>query len=115
MKAKDAAELIQFLEENGVEVWLDGGWAVVALLGQQTRKRGDPDMALLESHVARSRELLNARGYREQSPSDSWECNLVLADALGREIDVHSYTLDDAGNHIHGVAYTREQHRLSRI
>jgi hypothetical protein len=33
MKAEDAVEVILFLEENGVEVYLDGGWA-----GEQTRK-----------------------------------------------------------------------------
>jgi hypothetical protein len=33
MKAEDAVEVIRFLEENGVEVYLDGGWAVDALVG----------------------------------------------------------------------------------
>lgn len=109
MKAGAAAELVRFLEENGVEVYVDGGWAVDALIGQQTRMHGDLDIALPEKHVPRLRELLLARGYEEQSQKVSWECNFVLADAQGHEVDVHSYTLDDAGNNIHGVPYMAEQ------
>jgi lincosamide nucleotidyltransferase A/C/D/E len=109
MKAEAAAELINFLEQNGIEVYVDGGWAVDALLGQQTRAHADLDIALPQNHVPRLRELLSTRGYREQARDDSWECNFVLADALGREVDVHSYTLDEAGNHIYGVPYRREQ------
>jgi lincosamide nucleotidyltransferase A/C/D/E len=108
MKAEEAAELIKFLEQQGVEVYVDGGWAVDALLGQQTRVHADLDIALSHKYVPRLRELLGGRGYQEQSRHDSWECNFVLANAAGCEVDVHSYTLDEAGNNIHGVAYKRE-------
>jgi hypothetical protein len=37
MHAQEAAFLIDFLEGHGLEVYVDGGWAVDALLGQQTR------------------------------------------------------------------------------
>ncbi len=108
MRAEEAAELIKFLEQQGVEVYVDGGWAVDALLGQQTRIHADLDIALPDKYVRRLRELLSARGYQEQSRPDTWECNFVLADTGGREVDVHSYTLDEAGNNIHGVEYKRE-------
>src|SRR5271165_2884831 len=98
MKAEEAAELIQALEECGIEVYVDGGWAVDALLGQQTRIHQDLDIALPCEHVPRLRELLGSRGYREVPRDDSWECNFVLVDAGGREVDVHSYILDDEGN-----------------
>jgi lincosamide nucleotidyltransferase A/C/D/E len=58
--------------------------------------------------VSRLRELLSERGYRERLRDDTWECNSVLVDAQGREIDVHTYTLDKTGNNIHGVPYARE-------
>jgi lincosamide nucleotidyltransferase A/C/D/E len=108
MKAEDAAELIKFLEQHGIEVYVDGGWAVDALLGQQTRVHQDLDIALPHKYMPALRELLSMRGYREQSRADTWECNFVLADESGREVDVHSYTLDEAGNHIRGVGYRRE-------
>jgi lincosamide nucleotidyltransferase A/C/D/E len=88
---------------------VDGGWAVDAQLGQQTRAHADLDIAMAEAHVLRLRELLTSRGYQERLRDDTWEYNFVLADPQGREIDVHSYTLDDDGNNIHGVPYRREQ------
>jgi lincosamide nucleotidyltransferase A/C/D/E len=109
MKAADAADLIKFLENHGLEVYVDGGWAVDALLGQQTRVHADLDIALPHKQVPRLRDLLSTRGYREQCRPDTWECNFVLAGAGGREVDVHSFTLDEAGNHVHGVEYRGEQ------
>jgi lincosamide nucleotidyltransferase A/C/D/E len=108
MDAPSAAELIQFLEQHGMEIYVDGGWAVDALLGEQTRPHADLDIALPHHYVPHLRELLAARGYSELNRKDTWECNFVLADANGRQLDVHSYVFDDAGNHVYGVAYRRE-------
>ena len=108
MTAQDAAEMVRFLEEHGLEVCVDGGWAVDALLGEQTRTHQDLDIAIPEKHVPCLRELLSARGFQEKPRKDSWECNFVFADDQGRELDVHSYTLDEAGNNVHGVLYRAE-------
>jgi lincosamide nucleotidyltransferase A/C/D/E len=109
MDSRDAVELIEFFEQHGLEVYVDGGWAVDALLGQQTRPHADLDIATPHKYVPQLRELLGARGYREQPRDDSWECNFVLANPHGLEVDVHSYTLDGAGNNLHGVPYMSEQ------
>ena len=37
MKARDVVEVVQLFERNGIQVWLDGGWGVDALLEEQTR------------------------------------------------------------------------------
>lgn len=58
--------------------------------------------------VPRLRELLRSRGYREIPRDDSWECNFVLADDLGHELDVHSCTFDAEGNNVFGARYTAE-------
>jgi Aminoglycoside-2''-adenylyltransferase len=50
MEARDAARLVEFLEQHGVEVYVDGGWAVDALLGKQTRQ----DRPYGESHISTS-------------------------------------------------------------
>jgi hypothetical protein len=34
--AKDVVELYKYLVQNNIKIWLDGGWSVDALLGQQT-------------------------------------------------------------------------------
>ena len=105
MTAADVIEIIQLLTANGIEVYVDGGWAVDALLGEQTRPHADLDIAMRHQDVPRLRALLEARGYREIPRDDSWACNFVLADEAGREVDVHSYTFDAAGNNIFGVPY----------
>ena len=105
MTSADVIEIIQLLTDNGIEVYIDGGWAVDALLGEQTRPHADLDIAMRHQDVPRLRALLEARGYREIPRGDSWACNFVLADEAGREIDVHSYTFDAAGNNIFGVPY----------
>jgi lincosamide nucleotidyltransferase A/C/D/E len=99
---------MRLFEQHGLEVYVDGGWAVDALLGVQTRTHTDLDIALPNSQVPLLRELLSARGYTERLRDDTWECNFVLADATGREVDVHSYTLDELGDNVHGVAYRAE-------
>jgi putative acetyltransferase len=39
---------------------------------------------------------------------DSRDCNFVLGDNEGHQIDVHSFELDSSGNNIFGVAYRAE-------
>jgi lincosamide nucleotidyltransferase A/C/D/E len=108
MDAPTAADLVRFLEQNGLEVYVDGGWAVDALLGEQTRPHDDLDIALPHKQVPSLRTLLATRGFSEQLRDDTWECNFVLADEPGCRVDVHSYTLDAAGNNVHGVPYIGE-------
>jgi lincosamide nucleotidyltransferase A/C/D/E len=91
---KDAVDVIALLEQNGFEVYVDGGWAVDALLGEQTRPHDDLDIALPHAQVPRLRALLSMRAFCEQRRDDSRECNFVLADEAGRRLDVHSYALE---------------------
>jgi lincosamide nucleotidyltransferase A/C/D/E len=108
MDARAAAEMVRFLEKHELEVYVDGGWAVDALLGEQTRDHEDLDIAIPHEQVPLLRALLGRRGFEEQARDDSWECNFVLGDEHGSRLDVHSYTLDDAGRNIFGVPYRRE-------
>src|ERR1700753_566989 len=90
-------ELIQLFEQNGLEIFIDGGWGVDALLGEQTRAHGDLDIALQHRDVPKLRELLEARGYKDVPRDDTRDCNFVMGDDKGHEIDFHSYTFDDHG------------------
>jgi len=105
MTAEDVIEFVRLLEQNQIDVFIDGGWGVDALLGRQTRPHTDLDIALQHKDVARVRALLEARGYAEVPRDDSWECNFVLGDEQGHQIDFHSYTFDAEGRHTFGVAY----------
>jgi lincosamide nucleotidyltransferase A/C/D/E len=104
--SRDAVvELMQLFEQNGVEVFVDGGWSVDALLGEQTRPHADLDIALQHKDVPKLRALLEARGYKDVPRDDTRECNFVLGDDKGHEVDFHSYTFDADGKLIFGVPY----------
>jgi lincosamide nucleotidyltransferase A/C/D/E len=108
MTANDVLVALRVLEDADIPVVVDGGWGVDALLGRQTRPHDDLDIAVPHHHVPRVRELFAAHGYNEIPRDDSWECNFVLSDGKGREVDIHSYTFDDNGKHVHGVEYRPE-------
>lgn len=105
MTASDVIEIAQLLNQNNIDFTLDGGWAVDALLGEQTRPHADLDLAMPHKDVSKIRALLEARGYRDVPCDDTWECNFVLGDDEGHRVDIHTYTFDEEGHLIYGVAY----------
>ena len=44
MNEKDVIDLLEKIEQIGIDVWIDGGWGVDALLGRQTRPHNDIDI-----------------------------------------------------------------------
>ena len=46
MTATAVLEFLDLLEASSIDVCLDGGWGVDALLGEQTREHGDLDVIL---------------------------------------------------------------------
>jgi lincosamide nucleotidyltransferase A/C/D/E len=105
MTAEDVLELVILFEQNGIEVILDGGWAVDALLGVQTRPHEDLDVAMPHKYVPLTRALLDAWGYTDVPRSDTRDCNFVLGDDHGHLVDFHTYTFDELGNLVFGLAY----------
>ena len=105
MTAGAVVTIIELLEQNGIEVYIDGGWGVDALLGEQTRKHDDLDIVLPHRFVPKLRELLEARGYEDVPRPDTRDCNFVLGDDDGHLVDVHTYTFDENGNNIFGLAF----------
>ncbi len=105
MTANDVIEIVQLFNQNHIDFYIDGGWGVDALLGEQTRTHADLDIAIQHKDVAQIRALLEARGYNDVLRDDTRDCNFVLGDDWGRQIDIHSYTFDPAGNHVYGVEY----------
>ena len=108
MPAAKVIDIVQLLDQNKIEVIIDGGWAVDALLGEQTRPHEDLDLAVFHKDVPKIRALFEERGYQEVVRDDSWECNFVLGDDQGHLVDFHSCTFDDEGNNIFGVKYPLE-------
>jgi lincosamide nucleotidyltransferase A/C/D/E len=105
MTAHDVIEMAELFNQNHIDFYVDGGWGVDALLGEQTRTHSDLDIAVQHKDVAKIRTLLEARGYKDVPRDDTWKCNFVLGDDQGHQIDIHSYTFDAEGNNIFGVEY----------
>ena len=81
MTASDVLAILDRLDAAGIAWWVDGGWGVDALLGEQTRPHHDLDFAVREQDVPRLGAILPE--FREidlhQRPSA-----YVLRDAQGR-------------------------------
>jgi len=107
--AEDVISIYKCLSANGIQVWLNGGWGIDALLGEQTRPHKDLDVIMLLNDVVRMRELLGRDGYglKELWSENRWAIDahgietataFVLQDSEGREVDAHAMCLDDRGN-----------------
>jgi lincosamide nucleotidyltransferase A/C/D/E len=103
MTSADVVSLYTELENSGINIWVDGGWGVDALLGGQTRFHKDLDIAIQQKDVPKFRELLQAQGYKQIKEDSKW--NFVLGDGNGHEVDVHSFIFDDQGNVVEGIMY----------
>jgi lincosamide nucleotidyltransferase A/C/D/E len=110
MASKDVVDFYTRLGKLGIEIWIDGGWGVDALLGEQTRPHADLDIFIREKDVSKLRELLEAEGYREIKLEIARPHNFVLGDDAGREIDVHVITFDEKGNIIYGPVENGEKY-----
>ena len=104
MTAADVIDLYAQLTDLGIQIWIDGGWGVDALLGEQTRPHGDLDIVIQQKDVPRLRELLEPQGYRDVERDDTSPWNFVLGDDDGREVDVHAIVFDAEGNGLYGPA-----------
>jgi len=95
LSAESVLEILELLARASVEPWLDGGWGVDALLGEETRSHRDLDLILSVRDVPRLRAALGAAGF--VAKPGGTETNFVLRDERGREVDVHAIAFDERG------------------
>ena len=116
--AEDVVDLYSGLLARDVQIWVDGGWGVDALLGRQTRPHKDLDAIVAFEDLP---SLTLFLGEREFSLARIWEENrwvpcsqppalvgrerpaaetataFVLNDPSGRELDFHVVRFDERG------------------
>ena len=115
MTSFDVVDFYRVVSNVGVEIWIDGGWGVDALLGDQTRPHSDLDIAIQEKDIPVLRQLVEARGYSEIKLDIARPWNFVLGDENGREIDVHVIVFDEKGNGIYGPRENGEMYPAASL
>jgi lincosamide nucleotidyltransferase A/C/D/E len=59
MNAADVVSLYTELQKLNIHIWVDGGWGVDALLGEQTRPHEDLDIAIQELDIPHLQRMLD--------------------------------------------------------
>jgi len=102
MDTASVLEILDALDGASIPVWLDGGWGVDALLGEQTRPHADLDVVLSIDDGEALVSALRGIGFvRQPGGSDT---GFVLKDERGREVDVHLVRFDSNGYGIFELA-----------
>src|SRR5215216_7852476 len=95
MDARSVLGVIAALEHAGVRVWLDGGWGIDALIGEQTREHDDLDCVIALSDAPSARNALAVLGFAVAL--DELPTRFVIRDRSDHRVDFHTVTFDAAG------------------
>ena len=101
----DVLHVLDLADTVGARLWLDGGWGIDALLGEQTREHGDLDVAIEARHLEAFRGVLGAEGFTPVGEEGAAPWNFLLARRRGgrlQVLDLHVVTLDAEGNGVVG-------------
>ena len=91
MSATDVLDVLDTLERGGVPCWLVGGWGVDALVGRQTRRHPDVDVAIDRRFLASALSALAATGFQtvHHDLLPAWMPRLIiLRDARRRWVEL---------------------------
>jgi lincosamide nucleotidyltransferase A/C/D/E len=106
MSAQDVVRLVERLDAHDVDWCVGGGWAVDALLGEQTREHSDLDLWAPIAHLEGLFPAFVGLGVDRILPwpgDRPW--NFVLHDGLRLRVDLHLYEpLADGSRHYGSVA-----------
>lgn len=100
----DVLAVLDLAGAAGVRLWIDGGWGVDALLGEQTREHADLDVAVEARHLEALVRALSAAGFTAVGEEGATAWNFLMAHQDGAVVDVHVVTLDAEGNGVLGPA-----------
>jgi len=96
MASEDVLAVVAVLEHAHIRVWIDGGWGVDALLGSESRRHADLDLALELSDVTAIEDLLRSElGYAVSV--DELPTRLELSEQ-DHKVDLHPLVFDEQGN-----------------
>ena len=97
MNENDVIDLLKKAEHIGVNVWIDGGWGVDALVGHQTRPHNDIDIFIQKKDAKAFTEMLRLDGYRETKMEYTTNDHICWRNPDDRIIDLHLFEFAEAG------------------
>jgi len=95
MSVSDIVDVLSRLQQAGLAFWLDGGWAVDALIGEETRLHDDLDIVVRLDEVDRLVDALDSAGF--VTVLDNRPTRLVLEGDADRRIDAHPVVFEADG------------------
>lgn len=98
-----ADDVLAVLDALDARVWIDGGWGIDALLGEQTREHDDLDIVLDIDDLPRTIVALARFGYTLIKPWPDSPESFVLTDPADRRVDIHPLRFDNEGNGIQQI------------
>lgn len=87
----DACEILSWAYNNNIEIWLDGGWGVDALLGKETRQHNDIDLFVEEKNYNKFIEIIKNKGFNEIVVEYTSEVHTFWSDNKLRIIDLRMF------------------------
>ncbi|HEY5639130.1 MAG TPA: hypothetical protein VIW01_03700 [Dehalococcoidia bacterium] len=95
MTSDDVLAVMDALSAAGCQAWLDGGWAVDAIIGEETRPHDDLDLVGELEAVGAIEEALAPLGY--VLATDERPVRVLFAGTNGRGVDLHTVVFDGDG------------------
>jgi|SRR5215211_9525966 len=90
------------LNAHDIGAWLEGGWAIDALLGEQTRVHDDLTLVAPLDDSTRVERSLKEHGYIRAAGGSPLSFELV--DNEGHQVDVHPVAFTGRGDGIYRMA-----------
>jgi lincosamide nucleotidyltransferase A/C/D/E len=99
MDAAAVVAALNCLEDHAITAWIDGGWGIDALVGEQTREHRDLDLVVAQSTLEATASALGTLGYVHDATAEpGLPARVVLVHSDRRQIDLHPVVLDARGN-----------------
>lgn len=91
----DAVEIITLFRSKGIQLYLDGGWGVDALVGFESRIHNDMDIFIERQYKERAIKLLKDNGYHETVMEYTTPDHSLWQEDSARIIDLHIFSHND--------------------
>jgi lincosamide nucleotidyltransferase A/C/D/E len=95
MTADEVLRMLDLLETHRIRVWVDGGWGIDALLGEQTRPHSDLDLSIVSDDLDSALALFTSEGF--ETLRDDLPTAIAMRHPDGREVDLHPVQLTPDG------------------